>query len=142
MAFWQYHQQTIQKMIMKKLVLPTLFFYIICLFVLLMVNGFFIEKQSFVDILGFILTSMVYLAFLSVIYFFTAKYFSRKKIGAGFSVLLFGLILNLPFICFAILALGKAFQRSEAILFSLMYILIGSYFGILFHKYQITHGVY
>ena len=129
-------------MIMKRLVLSTLFFYIICLITILIINQFFIEKQSFVDILGFVLTSMVYLAFLSVIYFFTAKYFFNKKISLGFSVVLFGLILNLPFILFAFLAVGKAFQRSEAILFSLMYILIGSYFGILFHKYQINHGVY
>jgi len=129
-------------MIMKKLILPTLFFYIICLFVLLIINEFFIEKQSFGDILGFVLTSMVYLAFLSVIYFFTALYLDKKKISFGFSVLLFGIVLNLPFVFFAILAVDKAFQRSEAILFSLMYIMIGSYFGFLFHKYQVTHGVY
>lgn len=129
-------------MIMKKLILPTLFFYIICLVVLLLINRFIIEKQSFADILGFVLTSMVYLAFLSVIYFFTAKYFDKKKFSLASSVLFFGFILNLPFVIFAILVVDKAFQRSEAIMFSLMYILIGSYFGFLYHKYQITHGVY
>ncbi|MGZ8538339.1 MAG: hypothetical protein ACXWV9_08770 [Flavisolibacter sp.] len=127
---------------MKKLILPTLFFYIICLLVLLIVNGFFIEKQSFTDILGFVLTSMVYLSFLSVIYFFTARYFTNKNLTLGFSILLFGFILNLPFVLFSFLAVDKAFQRSESILFSLMYILIGCYFGFLLHKYQITHGVY
>ncbi|MGZ5191978.1 MAG: hypothetical protein ACXWCZ_13295, partial [Flavisolibacter sp.] len=125
---------------MKKLILPTLFFYIICLLVLLIVNGFFIEKQSFTDILGFVLTSMVYLSFLSVIYFFTARYFTNKNLTLGFSILLFGFILNLPFVLFSFLAVDKAFQRSESILFSLMYILIGCYFGFLLHKYQITHG--
>src|SRR5687768_10167221 len=117
---------------MKKLVVSTLFFYVICLITILIINQFFIEKQSFLDIMGFVLTSMVYLAFLSVIYFFTARYYFKKKISFGFSLLLFGLILNLPFILFAILAVGEAFKRTEAIMFSLMYILIGSYFGILF----------
>jgi hypothetical protein len=127
---------------MKKLILATFIFYVICLVLLLVINQFFIEKQSFADIIGFVLSSMVYMAFLSVIYFFTVRFFSKKKIGLGFSVLVFGIILNLPFLSFATLAVGKAFQRSEAILFSLMYILVGSYFGFLFYKYHMAHGVY
>jgi hypothetical protein len=127
---------------MKKLILSTLVFYVICLVVLLVINGAFIEQQSFGKMMGFVLSSMVYMSFLSVIYFFIVRFFLKKKMSLGFSMILFGFILNLPFLSFAILAVGKAFQRSEAILFSVIYILVGSYFGFLFYKYHMTHGVY
>ena len=124
---------------MKKTIFYTFLVYLVCLGAIFLINEIILEHQSRKDIEGFMVFSFAYFIvmvgfiYLPVLYFIDKR---SEKIRRHYP-LLAGLILNIPYFLFAIIMSGKAFQPTEAILFCLMFIVIGTTFGKLYGKYNV-----
>jgi hypothetical protein len=126
---------------MKQLLVYTFLTYLACIGSVLLLNEVLIERQSREDVEGFTLFSLGYLIVLTGFFYFPfLSIIDRKYQGSlrKYYPLISGFLLNVPFFIFAIVMSGKAFQPTEGLLFSMMYIVVGYVFGKLFSGHK-TH---
>ncbi|MFN2439500.1 MAG: hypothetical protein ABR503_09905, partial [Chitinophagaceae bacterium] len=93
------------------------------------------------DVEGFAVFSFAYLSVLTGLFYFPFLSLIDRKLQDSLRKhypLIAGVVLNIPFFIFAIIMSGKAFQPTEGLLFSLMYLIVGFVFGKLFARYK-TH---
>jgi|GEM_PF-2087762 len=121
-----------------KLVVFSLLSYFLCLFAVLLINELIIEVQSAEDLIGLGLTSFIYFFVLSLLIYFPVLKSLDKRFGEtrrNFYPWICSVVLNIPFFVFAVIVVGKAFQPSEAVLLSGMYIVLGYTFGRLYKRF-------
>lgn len=126
---------------MKQLLLYTFVTYLACIWTVLLLNEALIERQSRDDIEGFAVFSFGYLIVLTGLFYLPFLNIIDKKYQGSFRKyypLISGVLLNIPFFIFAIVMSGKAFQPTEGLLFSMMYIIVGFAFEKFFIRYK-TH---
>jgi len=124
---------------MKHLLLYTLLTYLACIGSVLLLNEVLIESQGKEDVEGFAVFSFSYLIILTGLFYFPFLSIIERKYHGSFRKyysLISGFLLNIPFFIFAIVMSGKAFQPTEGLLFSLMYMVVGYVFGKLFSRHR------
>jgi hypothetical protein len=122
---------------MKKVFLVTFLTYLICMAAIFVLNEIFIERQSAKDFEGFLFFSAMYFVALTCFVYLPSLLLLEKKFHGLLRKqypLITAILLNIPFFVFAVLMSGKAFQPSEAALFTAMFICIGYAFGRQFMK--------
>ncbi len=124
---------------MKRLLVYTFLTYLACIGSVLLLNEVLIERQSREDVEGLALFSLAYLMVLTGYFYFTSlSIIDRKYQGSlrKYYPLSSGFLLNVPFFIFAIVMSGEAFQPTEGLLFSMMYVVVGHVFGKLLSGYR------
>jgi len=124
---------------MKHLLLYTFLTYLACIGSVLLLNEVLIESQGKEDVEGFAVFSFSYLIILTGLFYFPFLSIIERKYHGSFRKyysLISGFLLNIPFFIFAIIMSGKAFQPTEGLLFSLMYMVVGYVFGKLFSRHR------
>src|SRR5688572_317341 len=123
---------------MMKLVVISLLSYLFCLVAVLLINELTIEEQSTEDLIGLGLTSFICFLVLSLLIYFPVLKLLDKRYGEtrrNFYPWICCVLLNLPFFVFAVIMVEKAFQPSEAVLLSSMYVVLGYTFGRLYKQF-------
>jgi hypothetical protein len=126
---------------MKKVFLVAFLTYLVCMGAILVLNEIFIERQSAKDFEGFLFFSAMYFVALTCFIYMPALFLLERRFQGLLRKhypLITAILLNLPFFVFAVLMSGKAFQPSEAALFTAMVVVVGYTFGKQFmkHRYQ------
>lgn len=130
---------------MKKFLFQTFLIYVTCMACIFLLNEIFIERHSAKDFEGFIVFSFAHLIIMVACIYWPALIFIEKRYGAPSRKrypVLTAFVCKIPYLVFAVLMSGKAFQPTEAILFCTMFIVIGYSFGKFYSNYRMGEAQY